>query len=106
MLNNADCCNQLAAGQWLHQHGAQRPAALCNMYARRWHSAMLALARAEGCNAPTHSFMSWCDFVSHIQAGIRDTDSDSDNGSSSESEHSGNGSTKKDTTGELASTHV
>jgi hypothetical protein len=60
MLNYAGGHKHLSAAQWLRAQGADWPTALCCMrYPHResvavWSGDVLAWARAEGCDSPTH----------------------------------------------------
>jgi hypothetical protein len=57
-LNAAGACDQLAAAQWLRQHGAEWPTVLrerrvLSPIKAPWSGDTLAWARAEGCTSPT-----------------------------------------------------
>jgi hypothetical protein len=55
MLHWAGEFSNLAAAQWLREHGAEWPVVLCNDYDEPWPDTAVAWARSEGCTAPTAS---------------------------------------------------
>jgi hypothetical protein len=52
VLNHAGAYNQLAAAQWLRQHGAEWPAVHAVNEYQHWSYDTLAWARAQGCTSP------------------------------------------------------
>jgi hypothetical protein len=56
MLKWAASRSNLAAAQWLRQHGAAWPAVLCNEDGEEWPDDAVAWARSQGCTASTDCF--------------------------------------------------